>query len=334
MEHRTLPGTTMAVSTICLGTSEYGTVVPAEDAFRLLDLFIESGGTFLDTALVYADWIPGTTSVSEKTIGRWLKVRGLRDEVVVATKGGHPGLATMHVSRLSPADIAHDVDASLSHLQVERIDLYYLHRDDPLRPAGEIVEALHSQVRAGKLRYVACSNWCADRIREAQAHAARLGFEGFVADQMLWNLGVVDAEVVAEQGLVTMDAELRRLHAESGLAAVPYSSQAGGLFHKLMAGGEGRVHPSLDRTYPEIPNRQRLERLRHITEEHGLSVSQVVLGYLLSQPFVTVPVVGCKTEAHLRDTLSAADTRLAPAQVAYLERGARREAEEGVCPAV
>ncbi len=206
MEKLHLPDTLLSVSPICLGTSEFGTVVAEAEAFRLLDIFAESGGNFLDTALVYANWIPGELSISEKTLGRWLKARRNRDRVVIATKGAHPELSSMHIPRLSPDDIARDVDASLLNLQVERIDLYYLHRDDSLRPVGEIMEALHTQVAAGKLRYFACSNWCADRIREAQAYAELHDFQGFVADQMLWNLGVVDAEVMAEQGIVVMDS--------------------------------------------------------------------------------------------------------------------------------
>ena len=330
MENTRLPDTLLEVSAICLGTSEFGTVVAQREAFRLLDIFAESGGNFLDTALVYANWIPGELSMSEKTLGRWLKARRNRDEIVIATKGAHPELRTMHIPRLSPEDIAHDVDASLANLQVDRIDLYYLHRDDPFRPVGEIMEALHAQVASGKLRYFACSNWCADRIREAQAYAELHDFQGFIADQMLWNLGVVDAEVMAEQGIVVMDAELRQLHAESGLAAVPFSSQAGGLFHKLAADRLESAGPGMWRTYPRAANLQRYERLQHVADESNLTVSEIMLGYLLSQPFVTVPVVGCKTEAHLRDTLGAAEARLDPIQVAYLERGARRE-EEGSC---
>jgi aryl-alcohol dehydrogenase-like predicted oxidoreductase len=182
----TIPNTTLSVSSVCLGTAELGTVVPRAEAFRLLDMFVDLGGNFLDTALVYANWIPGERSVSEKTLGAWMRARGNRDRIVVATKGAHPQLATMDVPRLSPAEIRADVEASLAHLQVNRIDLYYLHRDDALRPVGEIMGTLHELVQAGKLRYVGCSNWCADRIAAAQAYAQAHGFVGFVADQMLW----------------------------------------------------------------------------------------------------------------------------------------------------
>jgi len=320
MDYRTLPNTSLSVSPICLGTSELGSVVPEADAFRLLDAFVERGGNFLDTAAVYANWIPGERNVSEKTIGRWLRERGHRADVIVATKGAHPDLATMDVPRLSPAEIGADVEASLSHLQVDAIDLYYLHRDDLTRPVEEIMETLHDQVKAGKVRYVACSNWRADRIAAAQAHAAKHGFLGFVADQMLWNLAVVDSSAVAGQGVVVMDEVLYRLHAETGMAVVPFSSQAGGLFQKLASGGQDMVRLGLGRTYPLDKNLRRFERIQSLVTETGLTISQIVLGYLLSQPFATVPIVGCKTQAHLRDTMDAAAVTLTGEQVAFLQR--------------
>jgi len=320
MNYRTLPNTNLRVSSICLGTSELGTVVPEADAFRLLDAFVERGGNFLDTAAVYANWIPGERSVSEKTIGRWLRERGNRASVIVATKGAHPYLATMEVPRLSPAEIGADVDASLSHLQVDAIDLYYLHRDDRTRPVEEIMETLHDLVRAGKLHYVACSNWRADRIAVAQAYAAARGFRGFVADQVLWNLAIIDPSAVSGQGVVVMDEALYRLHAETGMAVVPFSSQAGGLFQKLASGGQDMVKQGLRRTYPLDQNLTKLERMQSLVAETGLTISQIVLGYLLSQPFVTVPIVGCKTQTHLWDTMDAADVILTGEQVAFLRR--------------
>ncbi len=316
-----IPKTTLSVSPVCLGTGSFGTGLPEQDAFRLLDAFVDLGGNFLDTALVYANWIPGERSVSEKTIGKWLKTRGHRAEIVVATKGAHPELETMDVPRLSPAEIVADVDASLRHLQLERIDVYYLHRDDRKRPVGEIMETLQRQVQAGKLRYVACSNWRRDRIAAAQDYAAAHGFTGFVADSMLWNLAVVDAASLRATNMIAMDPGLHELHAEMQMAAVPYSSQAGGLFQKMAAGALDRDSKRFRQQYPMEENAQRFARVQHLTEVTGLTVSQVVLGYLLSQPFVTVPIVGCKTLSHLRDTMVAADVRLDPAQVAYLEKG-------------
>jgi aryl-alcohol dehydrogenase-like predicted oxidoreductase len=183
------------------------------------------------------------------------------------------------------------------------------------------METLRDQVVAGKVRYVACSNWTAPRIREAQDYAAAYGFRGFVADQMLWNLAVIDREALADRTIVMMDKPLRQFHVASELAAVPYSSQAGGLFQKMAAGTLDATNPGVNRMYPPAENARRFQRIQRLASETGLTVTQIVLGYLLSQPFVTVPIVGCKTLPHLRDTMNAADVRLDPMQIAYLERG-------------
>ena len=107
-----------------------------------MDAFVGAGGTFIDTANVYGDWIPETKSSSEKVIGAWLKERGNRDKVIIATKGAHPLLSSMNVPRCSPKEIVHDIDQSLGHLQCEVIDFFWMHRDDPTRPTGEIIETL------------------------------------------------------------------------------------------------------------------------------------------------------------------------------------------------
>jgi aryl-alcohol dehydrogenase-like predicted oxidoreductase len=142
LKYQSIPGTNLSPSVICLGTAQIGSVIPEADAFRLLDTYYGLGGTFLDTAQVYADWLPGERSASEKTIGRWLKARGLRNHTVVSTKGGHPDLHAMEIPRLSPEHIVFDVERSLLNLQTDRIDLYWLHRDDPNRPVSEMLDIL------------------------------------------------------------------------------------------------------------------------------------------------------------------------------------------------
>jgi aryl-alcohol dehydrogenase-like predicted oxidoreductase len=308
MRQMTLPGTDLAVSSLCLGAGPIGSTLDRGDSCRLLDAFVDQGGNFVDTALVYANWLPIEKSISEKTLGRWMRERGNRKRMVVGTKGAHPDLAAMHVPRLSPAEIRADAEASLRHLQSDWIDLYWLHRDDPARPVGEIVEALNALMREGKIRAAGCSNWRAPRIREAQGYAAARGLRGFAADQMMWSAAVIDASALADQTLVVMDDALHQLHAGTGLAAVPYSSQAGGLFQKMAS---GRWMPRQDGgVYPAEPNQARYARIQEVAARRGLTVSQVALGCLLSQPFITVPIVGCRTLEQLRDSVSAADVRL------------------------
>jgi len=296
-----------------------GASVDRPTSIALLETFLDRGGSFLDTAKIYSDWIPGQTSRSEKLLGDWLKQTGARQRIILATKGAHFDLAAPHIPRVSPADITADLEASLRHLQTDCIDLYWLHRDDPARPVGEILETLQAQVRAGKIRCYGASNWRRERLEAARAYAAAHNLDGFAAVSNLWNLAHVEPGALADPTMVAMDGGLWEFHRRAGLAAAPYTSQAGGLFHKLQKGGENALSPQMRRQYLNPLTELRAARLRELRQESGLTTTQIVLGYLLSQPFPTIPVFSARTLAQLEDSLTAASVRLSPEQVAYLE---------------
>ena len=307
---RRLPGTDLDVSPICLGTALFGATIDTPTAYALLDAFVERGGNFIDTARSYNDWIPGERSRSEGLIGRWLADRRHRARCVIATKGGHA--ADDDSPRLNARDLTADIDASLARLHVDAIDLYYVHRDDAATPVAAIIDALNLHIIAGKIRYIGCSNWSASRIREANAHAAASGQAAFVANQPMWSAAVIDPTALPDRTLAVMNDDMRLLHSETGLACVPFSSQAGGLFTK-MASPLTALRYRLGQTpagYPSRANRRRYQALAAVAASRSLEVSQVVLGYLMSQPFVTVPIVGCRTVDQLSHTLAASDTRL------------------------
>ncbi len=298
-----------------------GTAIERAESFRMLDQFVATGGRFLDTALVYAEWVPYGRGLSERLIGDWLRARGGQADLIVATKGGHPDLSAMQIGRLSQHEIETDVDQSLRNLGVEAINLYYLHRDDPTRPVEELMMALQTLVQAGKIRYAGCSNWREPRIRAAQAAAAALGWVGFVADQMLWNLGVVNAAVIGDPTVVVMDAELHDLHQATNLAAVPWSAQANGLFQRILNGTRVGLRDIHQRMYADPENDQRALRVQHLAAETGLSTTQIVLGYLCAQPFTTIPIIGPRSSVQLTDSLQADVVHLSAAQVHFLECG-------------
>ena len=314
-----IPQTDLAPSAICMGSSNFGNGIAPADAYALLDAYVTCGGNFIDTAAVYANWLPGEKNSSEKTIGRWLAKSGQRSRIVLATKGAHPDLATMHISRMSPAEIVDDLNTSLGNLQTDWIDLYWLHRDDTARPVAEIIDTLHSQVVAGKIRYFGCSNWRVDRITAAQTYAAQKGITGFVGNQMRWSLAEIDPAAVDDPTTVAMDDETLAYHQRTGLAAIPYSSQAGGYFQKLAEGRE--IGQNQQKVYGLAENRKRLARLQSLSQETGYSISQLVLGYLINQPFATIPIVGCRTVAQVEDSMRAADIRLTNEQMAWLAKG-------------
>lgn len=318
MEHLTLPRTDLAVSSLCLGTAEYGAGIPQAEAEGLLDRFVEAGGNFLDTAAVYADWTPAGKGASERAIGQWITKRRPQN-LIVATKGAHPELSSMGVPRFSHADIESDLNASLKYLGVETIDLWYLHRDDPSAPVEEILSILEDQRREGKLRYYAASNWRTARLQEAELAARKMGAAGFVANQPMWSLAVPDM-TGSDPTIVAMNAETLAWHEASGLTAIPYSSQANGFFQKVAQGRP--VANSLVAYESDLvreTNHTRFARLETLSRETGLSFTQLVLGYLRSHDFPVVPIIGSRTREQLADSLSGADVRLSPEQRQGLE---------------
>ncbi len=312
-----MPQTDLRVSSLCLGTADYGAGTSEADSFALLDEFIEAGGNFLDTAAIYADWTPAGKGSSERTIGKWLQSR--LPQVVIASKGAHPELHSMGVGRMTKNEIAGDIESSLKNLNVETLDLWYLHRDDPSVPVEEVLTMLEELKSAGKLRFYGCSNWRANRIRQAQAAAKTMNATGFVANQPLWSLAKPDL-TGGDQTWAPMDDELIALHEETALPAIPYSSQANGYFQKIADDKTltGALEATYDSELVRSTNRARLSRVESLSRETGLSLTQLVLGFLRGHDFPVVPIIGPRMMEQLRDSLNAGDVKLSADQVGHL----------------
>src|SRR3569832_1722083 len=168
---------------IGLGTSRLGADGERADAHALLDRVHDHGGTLIDTAAVYSDWIPGERGRSETVIGEWLAARGTRNRVQLSTKGAHPPLDDMRHGRCAAASIRHDVEQSLRRLRTDHIDLYLLHRDDTSVPVAEIFGTLNEFVQQGKILATGVSNWDVNRISQARMLAG-----GPIANQLLGNI--------------------------------------------------------------------------------------------------------------------------------------------------
>ncbi|MBV9849221.1 MAG: aldo/keto reductase [Armatimonadetes bacterium] len=314
MRYFSLPGIEKPVSVLCLGTGGMGSAQTADESFTLLDAFAERGGTFLDTAHVYADWIPGGAGASERTVGAWLRSRDVWGRFVVGTKGGHPKLETMHLSRLRPEDIAQDLAESLERLQTETIDLYWLHRDDPAVPVGEILSALNDHLAAGAVRAIGASNWSTVRLEEAADYAAAHGLTGFCASQIAWSLARSNEPYNAAMRTIAMDKDALRWYCAAGLRVIPYTAQASGFF----------AHP-YDETaarfsaYHSPVNARRWQRAQTMARERGMSPNAVALAYLLNHPCGGAAIVGPHTGEQMEDTCRAADLALSDAELAFLE---------------
>lgn len=305
MTHTTIPNTDLTVSPICLGCANLGVKNTEEEAFALLDAFAAAGGNFLDTARVYSNWVPGELNRSERIIGDWLASRKNRDAIVLATKGAHPILGTTD-DRLSRAHIDEDLLGSLETLRVDEIDLYYLHRDEPARPVAEIIDTLHEHQQAGRIRHYACSNWRPDRIADAQSYARANGMTGFVANQMRWSLAGMNAPPPKDPTMCAMDPATFDLHADTGLAAIPFGSQAGGYFTKLASDPDAAAKSA----FHNDANQALFRILQSTASDLETTVTTIALAWLIAQPFRTIPIIGSRTPAQLSDSLQAANTSI------------------------
>jgi aryl-alcohol dehydrogenase-like predicted oxidoreductase len=281
----------------------------------LLDAFVEAGGNFVDTAHVYADWLPGAErSCSEKTIGRWLAARGMADEIVVATKIGHPPLGSPSRPRLDRGSLRQDVFEALDNLGLAKLGLVYLHRDDPSLPAEDVLGVLEELRRDGLVAHYAASNWTACRLGEADEAARRYGGEGFRANQAEWSLAIRNPGSAAAD-LHGMDAGMIRWHRASLAAAIPYSTQARGYFDKCAAGA---FDVATARNYDNPENRIRAQKLATLAKRVGLTPTETMLALFRLAPFTVIPVVGCRDATQIASSFRGIGTTLLQPEAADL----------------
>src|SRR5215216_318399 len=312
MDRVRLPGTDIKISALCLGVAEIGVRQSEIEAHRLLDYWVQSGGNGIDTARVYSDWVPGEKHRSERIIGDWLKTTGLRKQMVLVTKAGHPLFDGNWRVRLSPSELQEDLEGSLETLGTDYIDLWFLHRDDESTPVEEIIDSCDAFVRDGRVKALGAANWTAGRIRKANDYAARSGKAGFVATQLFWNLGSGHYPGL-EPTLRPMDDDAEQLHEAANLVAMPYSSQAGGFFSNWLEGDDTARSKAERSGYATRTNFQIAKLAGDIAQRNGVRVGAVVLAFLRSHPFKVVPVIGCGTPAHLAASIESLDFVLSDA---------------------
>ena len=318
MKRRLLDGTDLSVSPICCGGGPFGSALQGRDLDAHIAIFRDAGGNFFDTAHCYAFWTPNGAGCSESALGDYMRRNG-RGDLVIGTKGGHPGAQGYRRTDhwLSPARIEADIDDSLGRLGVDNLDLFWLHRDDTRLTPGEIVETLNLEMRKGRIRYAGVSNWRTDRIAEANAYAAAHGLHGFVANQPEWNLARKntpnpDPKTDPSLGtaMLTLEDQDVAWHRRVRFPAVPYSSTACGYFATNGATARGACENPV--------TLRRLDQARSLARELNVTTGQIALAWLLNQDFPVFPIVGPRNPDHLREDLAAADIRLSPDQMARL----------------
>ena len=313
-----IPMTTLRVSPVCLGTADWDSGICGDEIVRLLECYLEEGGNFLDTAHCYAAWLDGGKGEgrSERAVGRAVRQLGVRCRVIIASKGGHPTINDAYhrpAQTLSRQILERELAQSLERLQMDTIDLYYLHRDDGITPVGELIEMLNEFVRCRRIRFFAASNWSVSRIQEANAYAAGKELQGFCCSQVCWALATPTWRIASVEPTARYPLEGdRQWHAQTQMPIMAYSCTARGYF-----ASEGRVSEG----YNTPENAARLERARQLARQSGKTTNQIAIAWLMSQPFPVSPITGTAKAEHLRDTMGAAGIRLSRQQVLFLEKG-------------
>lgn len=311
-------GNPARVSQISLGCDFYGLTIPEETAFRMMDAYYELGGKFFDTARVYGQAELGAQSLSEVTVGRWIQRNGLQGRVVVSDKGGHPDRRDMSVSRINEKELRADLFASLEALQTSAVDIWFLHRDNPAMPVGEIVDIVSDFVDKGYVKHLGASNWTGKRLDEAREYAQRHGKHGFEISQIQWSLARSTPQSWNDPTLVAMNETELAWYEQSNLPVMVFSPQGRGLFSKVIEQGAQSVPEKTAKRFLLEENAGRIENCRTVCERTGRNPASVCLAYLTSAPFPTIPVIGGSTPEQVRGALKDCDTKLGSEDRAFL----------------
>ena len=307
MQYTRLGRTGLQVSRLCLGTMTFGFQCDEATSFSIMDRSAEGGVTFIDTADVYPIGAPdGAAGRTEEIVGKWLD--GRRHDYILATKCNGAMSAKRWDRGLSRKHIMDAVDASLRRLRTDYIDLYQLHAPDPETPIDETLRALEDITRAGKVRYVGCSNYLAYQIARAIGRSEALNIVRFDSIQPRYNLLFREIE-----------RELLPLAAEEGIGVIPYNPIAGG----LLSGKHSRETPEegsrfvLGHAGPRYQDRywhegmfDTVDRLRPLADEAGMSMVQLAVAWVMANPTITAPIIGASRPEQLDASLAAAGTPL------------------------
>ena len=312
MEFRRLGNSGLKVARICLGTMQFGWTSDEAAAFTVMDAYADAGGNFIDTADIYSAWVPGNPGgVSEEIIGRWIQMRGNRHLIVLATKFNGRLWPGPNGDGLSRGHVMKAVDDSLRRLQTDYIDLYQTHWPHPDTPQEETLRALDDLVKAGKVRYIGCSNEPAWRLTKALWISDKHNLNRFISLQPPYSL-VRRADFEREQEAVCLD---------QGVGVIPYSPLQGGfLTGKYRRGqvpdsarAEGLKKFFTDKNYDLI------SVLENIGVKYNATVTQMSLAWLLQRPAITAPIIGANSVEQLKDILGSLDVHLDAADVKAID---------------
>jgi len=304
----------LEVAPINLGGNVFGWTLDEKQSFTLLDEFLEGGFNFIDTADTYAWWVNGTGGQSETIIGNWLKSRGNRDRVVIATKVGSE--TKEHSFDISRTHILRSVDESLQRLQTDYIDLYYTHYDDNKTPVEETLSAYDEVIKAGKVRYIAASNVSPARLEESFDLAEKKGLPRYVALQPHYNL-------VERAGYETDYAPLAEKY---GLTVFPYWALAAGFLtgkYRSEADLGKSVRGGGVKKYLNPKGLAVLDALDNVAAKHQSTPATISLAWLLAQPHIGAPIVSATSRQQLETIFAAPSLKLDSEDLEQLDKASK-----------
>ena len=296
MKKRLIKNTDLEIAPINFGGNVFGWTLDEKESFNILNKFTEGGFNFIDTADTYSWWVNGKGGQSEEIIGKWMKERKNRQDIVLATKVGSE--TKEHGFDISKKHILKSVDESLNRLGTDHIDLYYTHFDDNKTPVEETLSAYDEIVKAGKVRYIAASNVSPERLAESFEVAEKNNFPKYVALQPHYNL--VERE--------KFETEYAPLVEKFGLSAFPYWSLAAGFLtgkYRTEADFENTARGGGIKKYFDDKGKAVLAALDKVSEKHQSQPATVALAWLLANPLITAPIVSATSERQLQTIFDA-----------------------------
>ncbi len=299
----------LQVSTLGLGAMYFGTRSNAESSYQLLDQYTAAGGNFIDSANIYSHWISGFKGgESEILLGEWLRKRGNRSQLTIATKVGFPYQNVKQ--ELSPRTIEEECNKSLKRLGIEAIDVYYAHVDDYNTPLEETMGAFNKLVKAGKVRFIAASNYLAWRLEQAHSISASHEWAQFCCVQQRHTyLRVRPGGSTVPQ--VASNPDLFDYAHRNKFPIVAYSVLLGGAYTK--------PGHTIGDEYAGTDTDARLAMLKTIAAETGATVNQIVLAWMLHSDYPVIPLIAASTREQMQENLGALDVKLSAEQMQRLD---------------
>ena len=312
MEYRRLGNSGLKVARLCLGSMQFGWSADEETSFRVMDAYAEAGGNFIDTSDSYSAWIKGNKGgESETIIGNWLKEHRHRYLMVIATKFNGRLWEGPNGDGLSRGHVMRAVDDSLRRLSTDYIDLYQTHWPHPDTPQEETLRALDDLVKAGKVRYIGCSNEPAWRLTKAMWISERCNLNHFISSQPPYSL-VRRADFERESEPLCLD---------QGIGVIPYSPLQGG----FLTGKYRRdavpasVRAAELQKYCTEKNFKLIDLLEERGKAYHATVAQMALAWMFSRPAITAPIVGANSVEQLQDILGCLKVKLSAEDVQAID---------------